>query len=654
MKEFCFSFVIVIISNFSYGQLVINELDSSTPGIDDLEIIEIKSDTPNFSTDGYVLVLFNGSSSGNDASYFSLDLDGYTTDMNGLLLIGSSKVSPVPDCILFDNTIQNGADAIAIYLGNEIDFPEFTQATTANLIDALVYDTGQSDDSNLLNLLGETVQINEAQNGNRDTESIQRKDDGTYEVKTPTPDVLNDGGGIQDNGISFTTFQNQYDEGDTIAIVFTTETNVTDDLIFDFSVTNDGFTTADYSGSISVIIPGGMNTATNTIQLIDDTDDEGDEVMKITFGVIPSGFRRLTDNKEIRIVDNDFTMALWGSPLDPTFDIVTNTAPVNYYDSLEGLSDAILVQAIQDIIADPATVRSQTYADVIDILKAADQSPLNSNKVWLLYTEQERSKLDFQTSGGSSTGRWNREHTYPRSRGGFDSIEADDFADGIDIFTATRADSLRHANSDAHGLRAADGPENSSRGNQDYGEYSGPQGTLGSWKGDVARSVFFLAIRYNGIAVVDGDLPNSTMGQLGDLTTLLDWHRNDPPDDFEMNRNNIIYSWQFNRNPFIDQPDLVEYIWGDNIGEIWFNSLSVTNNELTKISIFPNPTKEFLFVEGISNKSTIEIFDIVGNSLLSLHFDQDIRIPVESFAKGVYIAKIVSEGRIIQKRIIIQ
>ena len=106
-------------------------------------------------------------------------------------------------------------------------------------------------------------------------------------------------------------------------------------------------------------------------------------------------------------------------------------------------------------------------------------------------------------------GKWNREHTFPRSRGGFNNISADSYADGIDEYWQTSIDSLRHANSDAHGLRASDGPENSSRGNKHYGDYNGPSGNLNSFKGDVSRSVLFLSLRYNGLEIVNGfpDLP---------------------------------------------------------------------------------------------------------------------------------------------------
>ncbi|MFD0861857.1 endonuclease [Sungkyunkwania multivorans] len=654
MLKYFLSLVTLLSVQYSIGQVVINELDADTPSTDTMEIIELKSTTPNFSLNGYVLVLFNGSTSGGDSSYFALDLDGFTTDVNGILLIGSNEVAPVPEFILFDNTIQNGTDAVAIYLGNDTDFPDGTLATTTNLIDALVYDTNDPDDTVLQGLLDVTMQINEGQNGNQSTESIQRRNDGTYEVKAPTPGANNDGSGVQFNGIAFSTTADEFNEGDSIDITFTTQTNVTSELNFDFTLANSTFNTTDYTGSTSVTIPTGQNSAIRTIQVTDDMNDEGDEIMKITFGAIPSGYNRLNDNKEIRIIDNDFTVAPWGTPLSPTFGNVTNTVPAGYYDSLDGLADAALVQAVQDIIADPVTVRAQTYADVIDILKEADQSPLNSNQVWLLYTEQQRRKIDFQSSGGSSVGLWNREHTYPRSRGGFNDIEADDIADGRDIFFPTRADSLRHANSDAHGLRATDGPENSTRGNKDYGEYSGPTGTQGSWQGDVARCIFFLTIRYNGLEVVNGDPANNTVGQLGDLATLLTWHRNDPPDDYEMNRNNVVYTWQFNRNPFIDQPDLAEYIWGNQVGNTWMNTLSIEESEFSNIEVFPNPVREKLFIKGLESRSVLNLYSVEGRRVYSTAFESETEIALNTLRSGVYILKITAQGKNFVRRLVIE
>ncbi|NRB82370.1 MAG: endonuclease [Winogradskyella sp.] len=642
---------LILLINLTWSQvLVINELDPDSPSIDTEEFIELKSVTPNFSTDGYILVFFNGSTNGGDSSYMVIDLDGYATDNNGLLVVGSSGVSPFPQFLISDNVIQNGADAVGIYQATVADFPEGTLATQDNLIDAIVYGTNDSEDTVLLSLMGETVQYND--NGtNANARSIQRFVDGmgleSYTTASPTPRRENDGSGNAINPISISTSQTQYDEGSSFNIMFLAESNVTSDLNFTISLDNFGFNTSDYTGNINLIMPSGANSTSTTITLIDDPDDEGDEVVKIRFTDLVEPIVPSNNFVEVRVVDNDFTTAAWGTPLNPTTGIVQSTQPQGYYDSLDGLSDLALRQAIQDIIADPNNVRAQTYADVINILKEADQNPENSNQVWLLYTEEGRAKLDLQT-GSSNTGKWNREHTFPRSRGGFDDIEEDQIADGIDVFWTTEADSLRHGNSDAHALRAADASENSARGNQHYGQYTGPTGTLGSFRGDVARSVLYMEIRYNGLEVVNG-FP-STAGQLGDLVTLLDWHRNDPPDDFEMHRNNTVYNWQRNRNPFIDQPLLVEYIWGNNVGDVWNQSLGFNDSELQNVFVYPNPSDGRFYVK-TSKLVDIELLSLEGKAL-KRYSNVETYIDIE-LASGLYLLKITQENSVTFRKIII-
>ncbi|MFC5196182.1 endonuclease [Bizionia hallyeonensis] len=637
----------------SFGQIVINELDCDTPGIDDQEFLELKSDMSNFDLDGYVVVFFNGSSSGNNSSYFTVDLDGYTTDENGLLLIGSDTVTPFPQLLIAANTIQNGPDAVAVYLGSDFDFPEETVATIDNLIDVLIYDTSDADDVDMIAIFSahpnftDIQQINEGPGNN--TNSIQRNNDGTYTSTTPTPRALNDGSGIIFNSIAISTDAEQYQETDAITITFTAQTNVTADATFSFSMDNGGFNAADFTGNTTVTIPNGQNTVSTIITLLDDAVDEGDEEPIIKFVNLPSPYIPFNNFIKLRVVDNDFTQANFGTPLNSTYGNVTSTQPSGYYDSLDNLSDVNLKQALQDIIADPSVVRAQTYTDVIDILKEADQNPENSNEVWLVYLEQGRAKLDYQLNS-VSTGKWNREHTFPRSRAGYYSIEEDEIADGKDIFWTTEADSLRHGNSDAHALRAADGPENSSRGNQFYGQYTGPTGTLGGFKGDVARGVFYLAIRYNGLDIVNG-YPDGNVGQFGDLQTLLEWHRNDPPDDFEMNRNNIIYTWQYNRNPFIDQPDLVEYLWGDNVGEAWVQPLSIDEKTLDSIVIYPNPTSRRVYVKGLNNRANATVYSIEGRALFTKEITNSyIDLNLSS---GMYLLQITSDNKTTTKKIMV-
>lgn len=633
------------------AQLVINELDSDTPGVDDKEFVEILSEQPFFSTDGFVLVFFNGSENGRDASYLALDLDGYQTDADGILVIGNRQVEPSPDFLLFDNTIQNGADAVAIYQADAEDFPFFTPATTDNLIDALVYDTNDADDLELLQLLGKTNQINEGEN-DKDLESIQRKSDGSYETKTPTPGALNDGSGIDFIIISLETEENQYEEGAEIQINFTASEAVPETVTFSINITNENFTNADFTGNLEITIPQGNTKGSTTIQTIDDTEDEGNESMIITFGTLPTTYKKINDRKQIRIIDNDFEVAEWGSPLSPTYDKVNSTAPDDYYARMEGKVKEELITAIGEVIADPDQVRAHSYDDMIQLLMEADQSPLNANNVWLLYTEQERSKDDFQYTN-VQTGKWNREHIYPRSRGGFFSIDEDGIIDGIDEYWTSNIDSIRHGNSDAHALRPVDARENGRRSNKNYGEYTGPENTQGSWQGDVARAVFYMTMRYRGLQVVDSFPPAEPDGFIGKLSILLDWHRNDPPDDYEMNRNNSIYNWQKNRNPFIDHPELAEHIWGSKQIDPWMNPLSVEENTSKDLKIYPNPLKNELQINLNHSNATLEIFDVVGNLLISKRIENSSIIPLE-LSTGMYVVRVKVGDRVFKEKLIVR
>ncbi len=647
-------FAISVFSMATYSQVVINELDADTPSTDNLEFIELKSNVPNFSLDGYVLVFYNGSTSGlTSFSYYALDLDGQTTDVNGIIHFGSSQVSPTPRIIISSATIQNGPDAVGLYLGNSTDFPLNTTAHTNGLIDAIAYSNSATvEPTTLMSALNIPVCTNENQTNLASTKSIQRKNDGTYEVKTPTPGVNNDGSGIVFNYVSTTTNLTTITEGQILALTFTTTNPVTvQPLLITFSLNNGAFNTNDFSGLTSVTIPVGASMGTASIQILDDFLTEGDEDLKVVLNPLPVEYSLNNNNLLVRVNDINFIVLPFGTPLNPTYGNVSNTAPIGYYSPLEGLSGATLKQAIQDIIANPSIVHAHNYGDIETILKVSDQNPANSNQVWLMYVEEPRSKIDFQDSN-SNIGKWNREHIFPQSRGGFQDGTLS-FADGINLWLPTNADDIMAGHADAHHLRAEDGPENSSRSNRDYGsDYNGPSGNLGSWKGDVARSLFYMAVRYNALSLVNGNPADTTVSQIGDLASLLTWNHSDPSDDFEMNRNNYIYTWQVNRNPFIDYPNLADYIWGSNAGQQWFSNLATTAFNDTKCVVYPNPTKDVFTVSGSFENAKLEVYTIIGSKILEQNITPDVSIDISNFNSGVYIVKLISNGQTIEKKIV--
>ncbi len=644
--------LIIIVFAFAKAnsQIHINEIDTDTPSVNDAQFIELKTAQAFQSLDGYILVLFNGRDNLN-RSYYSISLDGLTSDINHLIVLGSSKTVPAVDLLLPETVIQIGADAIAIYQDDVERFPENTLPTQENLIDALAYDTDDTDDVELLQALGLENQYNENQNGMKTTQSIQRIENGGYEVKDPTPHSRNDITTPDYNGINFRLNpNNEIEEGESFSITFTLDKPAENDLILPFTLANDAFDNQDYRGSTQLVIPTGEQFVTYNYTTIDDSIDEGDELLLVNVSnATPSGYKRLVDLQELLVIDNDFTVSDYGNPINPTYDRIQSSAPTDYYDSLNNTAGEELSQRITNLIAQSGVVRHHNYADVISILKEADRSADNSNKVWLLYLEEERRSINFQGKERKE-GQWNREHIFSRSRGGYNSIkDLDEMPDGIDVWEESNVDSLRHGNSDAHHLRATDPSENSSRGAKNYPDYNGPEDTAGSWKGDVARSIFYMAHRYKYtdsqlLQVINGD-PTTGIGAIGDLKTLLEWHRKDPPDDFEMNRNNVIYKWQRNRNPFIDIPQLSDYIWGEQAGEVF--TLSTSNNLATAVRIYPNPTKGVLHLENIQQPTSINILDTMGRICYRNRIERDVRIEL-NLSSGLYFIEL---GSYLGKRI---
>jgi hypothetical protein len=223
--------------------IVINEVDSDNAGGDTQEFIELYGN-PNTSLDGYVIVFFNGSS---NQSYESYDLDGMSLNDQGFFVLGNAAV-PNVDMIFGDGDLQNGPDAVALYQANGEDFPTNTPLTTDNLIDALVYDTNDSDDAELLTLLEDgQAQVDENAEGTSSTVSMSRNPDGgaaliteTYVLQLPTPGESNvlqcEGAEVAFEGTAETTQQACVDFAE--AVVAFTNTSSTADATYIYILTN--------------------------------------------------------------------------------------------------------------------------------------------------------------------------------------------------------------------------------------------------------------------------------------------------------------------------------------------------------------------------------------------------------------------------------
>lgn len=244
------------------------------------------------------------------------------------------------------------------------------------------------------------------------------------------------------------------------------------------------------------------------------------------------------------------------------FDTAEESAPVSledYYSRVEGISGTTLRARLNEIVSEDAV--RLTYSEVWDALAVTDENPCNPGYVVLLYTGRSH-PIELRNRGGrGQQDNWSREHVWPKSHG----FRAAGMAPYTDI----------------HHLRPADTSVNTSRSNRDFQNGGEPEGeapdtfrTSTTWeprdavKGDVARMMFFLVIRYEG----QGNLPDlellnretrSDEPHLGFLCTLYEWHEQDPVSLWEQRRNNLIHGIQGNRNPFIDEPLWVGEIWSD-------------------------------------------------------------------------------------------
>jgi len=178
--------------------VVINEVDSSQDGTDVGEFIELyNNSSTEVSLDGVVLVFYNG---GDDESDFTIDLTGQVIAPNGFFVIGNSAVANV-DIIFPNGDLQDGPEALALYLGSASDYsPGTPVATTAGtLMDAMVYGTNDSDNTVLLAALTPgKPQVNEGSASAAENVSMSRLPDGgaafdttLYVTQTPTPGATN-------------------------------------------------------------------------------------------------------------------------------------------------------------------------------------------------------------------------------------------------------------------------------------------------------------------------------------------------------------------------------------------------------------------------------------------------------------------------------
>lgn len=293
-----------------------------------------------------------------------------------------------------------------------------------------------------------------------------------------------------------------------------------------------------------------------------------------------------------------------------------NNVPKDYYESCRGLKGESLKNALHNIIKGHMSYK---YSDTQPFYKVIDRDPYDSNKMYFIYTGLTN----------ISTG-YNKEHVWAKSHGKFEDKYP--------------------MHSDLHNLHPCNNNLNSSRGNLDFDEggkvlssyYGNNKIDNGNSfepsdfsKGDVARTIFYMAVRYEGdndemdLEVSSPssnnyyDFSSGADGIHGNFDALYKWATSgqDPVDDYEVSRNNIIYSdYQHNRNPFIDHPEFIQMIYDkkyDGPGALLDNNPYEEETEDMKISRFIELVNSINNVNSIDAKDAIERAEKIYQSLSS-------------------------------------
>ncbi len=310
--------------------------------------------------------------------------------------------------------------------------------------------------------------------------------------------------------------------------------------------------------------------------------------------------------------------------------------PAGYYDTAEGKSGEALQQALHEIIDDHTVL---SYSGVWGAVYQTDDRP--DGTVWDMYSDVPGGDPPYVYQFGSDqcgnySGEgscYNREHSFPKSW----------FDDASPMYT------------DLFHLYPTDGYVNGRRGNYPFGETDAPDWTslngskvgpssvtgyngtvfepIDTYKGDFARTYFYMATRYYG---EDGGWPGSPMTDGAQpepwaLDMLIRWHREDPVSDKERNRNDAVFGYQSNRNPFIDHPDYVDLMYGE--------PQDIFSPEVDSVQVLAADTLVIWFNEELEEGSALEAghYSVTGGDVLAAEMEEPnyaVRLVTSSLETG--------------------
>lgn len=322
---------------------------------------------------------------------------------------------------------------------------------------------------------------------------------------------------------------------------------------------------------------------------------------------------------------------------------VFGAVPKNYYSTLNGKSGQALKNAIHQLTKKHTVL---TYGSLWYHFPSTDCYPDDKGRVWDMYSDYNyrfNSRLGYSTSG------MNKEHSLPKSWWG-----------GTEVDAYTDINHLYPSDGDANTakLHWPLGTVSSASFNNGVTKVGTPVTGQGGgaatvfepddrYKGDFARTYFYMASCYQDYTwKYTWMMSNTSWLTLNSwsIQLLLQWHRQDPVSQKEIDRNEAVYRIQNNRNPFIDNPDLVEYIWGEKAGKTFV----IDGGDITGDPVLVTPTQgtELTFGEIGLGKSLQYVVYVKGDNLLSdlriMLYKDDYRmfsIPVDRIERAIAVSE---------------
>lgn len=276
--------------------------------------------------------------------------------------------------------------------------------------------------------------------------------------------------------------------------------------------------------------------------------------------------------------------------------------PAGYYSSINGKAEADLKTALFNLINPHSQVSS--YTALPSYFQKTDVYP-NSTRWWDMYSDIPLYAPNFNGL--------NREHSFPKSWwGGSTTIPV--YVDLFHLYPSERDANMAKSNYPL-GVVIDNGSQfNNTVSMVGKGQNSGGAAYVfepaNEYKGDFARTYFYVVTAYQNLTwkytymAQNGNYPTL---QPWAIELLLKWHRQDPVSEKEILRNEAVYKIQNNRNPFIDHPELAEYIWGNMKGQIFNDTSDPSTGTPTLISPVQGMVLDFGQV-ALGNSATAQLF----------------------------------------------